>query len=48
MMQSGELPWAGSNKVDGKQAAVGKQVAVEENNGTEGNRSGKRKHQDEG
>ena len=41
MMQSGELLQAGSNK------ALGKQVAVEENNGTEGNRSGKRKHQDE-
>jgi len=47
MMRSSELPWAGSNKVDGKQVAVGKQVVVEENNGTEGNRSGKRKHRDE-
>jgi len=41
MMWSGELPWAGSNKVDRKQAVV------EENNGTEGDRSGKRKRQDE-
>jgi len=37
MMWSGELPWAGSNKVDGKQAVV------EENNRTEGTRSGKMK-----
>ena len=41
MMWSSELPQAGSNK------AVGKQAAVEENKGTEGNRSGKRKHWDE-
>jgi len=47
MMWSGELPQAGSNKVEGKQVVVGKQAAVEENNGTEGNGSGKRKRRDE-
>jgi len=47
MMQSSELPQAGSNKVDGKQVAVGKQAVVEENNGAEGNRSEKWKCQDE-
>jgi len=41
MMQSSELPQAGSNK------AVEKQAVVEENKGTEGNGSGKRKCQDE-